>query len=428
MIGILIGLVLMMFLAFKGFSIIWVAPFSAGIVALLGGLEVVEAFTGPFMEGFANFAQTWFPVFMLSSIFGKIMDDTGMAETIAEAIADIIGEKHALLGVLIPTAILTYGGISMFVVGFSVYPVALSLYRKSNLPRYLIPGVICLGNFTFTMTAFPGSPQIQNLIPMDYFGTTPRAAPVVGILTGFFMAVVGYTYLVWSQKRSVAKGDEFIEPKDENVIVVDEEKRVNVWLALMPLIVILVALNIFDIQIETSLLLGIALAIVINLKRITKIIPCINDGAKGSMNAIVNTSAAVGFGSVVQATPAFATITEILLGIPGSPLISLAVSVNLLSGVTGSASGGLGISLSALAEDYIAIAEQQGISIEVFHRIASLASGGLDSLPHNGAIITLLAICGLTHKESYFDMFIVGVVIPIVAVIPAIIFASMGLV
>lgn len=428
MLGILIGLILMMFLAFKGFSIIWVAPFSAGIVALLGGLEVIEAFTGPFMEGFADFAQTWFPVFMLSSIFGKIMDDTGMAESIAEAIADIIGEKHALLGVLIPTAILTYGGISMFVVGFSVYPVALSLYRKSNLPRYLIPGVICLGNFTFTMTAFPGSPQIQNLIPMDYFGTTPRAAPVVGILTGIFMAAVGYTYLLWSQKKSLAKGHEFIEPDDENLVVVDEDRRANVWLSISPLLVILVALNIFDVQIETSLLMGIALAIIINARKIKKVIPCINDGAKGSMNAIVNTSAAVGFGSVVQATPAFATITEILLGIPGSPLISLAVSVNLLSGVTGSASGGLGISLSALAEDYIAIAEQQGISIEVFHRIASLASGGLDSLPHNGAIITLLAICGLTHKESYFDMFIVGVVIPIVAVVPAIIFASMGLV
>lgn len=169
MIGIFIGLALMMYLAFKGFSIVWVAPFSAGIVALLGGLEVVEAVVGPFMSGFANFAQTWFPVFMLSSIFGKIMDDTGMAESIAESIGKVIGKKHALLGVLIPTALLTYGGISMFVVGFSVYPVALSLYRKANLPRHLIPGVICLGNFTFTMTAFPGTPQIQNLIPISYF-------------------------------------------------------------------------------------------------------------------------------------------------------------------------------------------------------------------------------------------------------------------
>lgn len=428
MIGIFIGLALMMFLAFKGFSIIWVAPFSAGIVALLGGLEVISAFTGPFMEGFANFAQTWFPVFMLSSIFGKIMDDTGMAESIAESIADIIGEKHALLGVLIPTAILTYGGISMFVVGFSVYPVALSLYRKSNLPRYLIPGVICLGNFTFTMTAFPGSPQIQNLIPMEYFGTTPRAAPMIGILTGICMAVAGYIYLIWSQKRSLAKGHTFKEPKDEKLLVVDDEKQMNVWLALAPLLVILASLNIFNLQIETSLLLGIALALLINSRKIKKLLPCINDGAKGSMTAIVNTSAAVGFGSVVQATPAFAAITEILLSIPGSPLISLAVSVNLLSGVTGSASGGLGISLGALAEEYILIAQQQGLNIEVFHRISSLASGGLDSLPHNGAIITLLAICGLTHKQSYFDMFVVGVFIPIASVVPAILFASMGLV
>lgn len=428
MYGILIGLVLMMFLAFKGFSIVWVAPFSAGVVALLGGLEIMGSFTGPFMSGFANFAQTWFPVFMLSSIFGKIMDDTGMAESIADAIGGVIGKKHALMGVLIPTALLTYGGISMFVVGFSVFPVALSLYRKANLPRHLIPGVICLGNFTFTMTAFPGSPQIQNLIPMDYFNTSPRAAPMIGLLSGIFMAVVGYSYLIWSQRKAVSKGEVFTEPKDQKIVEVDDEDRANVWLSLSPLLVILISLNLMNIRIETSLLLGIILAIAINLRKIKKVIPSINNGARGSMNAIVNTSAAVGFGSVVQATPAFATITEILLSIPGSPLISLAVSVNLLSGVTGSASGGLGISLGALAEDYLIIAQQQTINPEVFHRIASLASGGLDSLPHNGAIITLLAICGLTHKESYFDMFVVGVVVPILSVIPAIIFASMGIV
>lgn len=428
MLGIVLGLSLMMFLAFKGFSIVWVAPFSAGMVALFGGLEVMESFTGPFMSGFANFAQTWFPVFMLSSIFGKIMDDTGMAESIADAIGNVIGEKHALLGVLIPTALLTYGGISMFVVGFSVYPVALSLYRKANLPRFLIPGVITLGNFTFTMTAFPGSPQIQNLIPMDYFNTTPRAAPIIGLLTGLFMAVVGYSYLLWSQKKSVSKGNVFKEPKDKKIITLDKGNKANVWVSLLPLVVILISLNILNIRIETSLLLGIGLALLINFRKITGLLPSVNEGARGSMNAIVNTSAAVGFGSVVQATPAFATITEVLLSIPGSPLISLAVSVNLLSGVTGSASGGLGISLGALAEEYMVIAQQQNISPEVFHRIASLASGGLDSLPHNGAIITLLAICGLTHKESYFDMFVVGVVIPILSLVPAIFLASIGIV
>lgn len=428
MFGILIGLALMMFLAFKGFSIIWVAPFSAGIVALLGGLEVMEAVAGPFMAGFANFAQTWFPVFMLSSVFGKIMDDTGMAESIAEAIGGVIGKKHAILGVLIPTAILTYGGISMFVVGFSVFPVALSLYRKANLPRYLIPGVICLGNFTFTMTALPGSPQIQNLIPMEYFGTTPLAAPVLGIFSAIFMAIVGYIYLIWSQKKSLKKGHEFSEPKDQKLVEIDEEKRANVWFSLLPLLTILVSLNVVDIRIETSLLLGIAVAVIINVGKIKKILPSINDGAKGSMGAIVNTSAAVGFGSVVQATPAFATIVEVLLAIPGSPLISLAVSVNLLSGVTGSASGGMGISLSALADEYLMIAQQQGINPEVFHRIASLASGGLDSLPHNGAIITLLAICGLTHKQSYFDMFVVSVALPMVTLVPTIMLASLGIV
>jgi H+/gluconate symporter-like permease len=145
------------------------------------------------------------------------------------------------------------------------------------------------------------------------------------------------------------------------------------------------------------------------------------------MTAIINTSAAVGFGAVVRAVPGFQSLTDLVMGIKGSPLISEAVAVNLLAGATGSASGGMGIALAALGEKYYQLALETGISPEAFHRVASLASGGLDTLPHNGAVLTLLAITGLTHKDSYIDIAVTSLVLPILSSIPAIILASLGI-
>lgn len=185
MLGIFLGLVVLMVLAYRGWSILWIAPISAGIVALTGGLDLLEAYKGTYMEGFVGFAKLWFPVFMLGAIFGKMMEDTGMAKSVAIALSKLMGKERAILGVLISSAVLTYGGVSLFVVVFAVYPLAIGLFREANISRKLIPGTVALGAFTFTMTAVPGSPQIQNLIPMEYFPTTPTAAPIMGICTHF---------------------------------------------------------------------------------------------------------------------------------------------------------------------------------------------------------------------------------------------------
>lgn len=426
--GIILGLVVLMGLAYLGYSIIWVAPLAAGVVAWTGGFNLLEAYTGVYMSGLVGFLQSWFPVFMLSSIFGKLMEDTGMAKSIAVNLSRIIGKNRAILGVVLSGAVLTYGGISLFVVVFAIYPLALSLFREANIPRRLIPATIALGAFTFTMTALPGTPQIQNLIPTKFFFTTPTAAPIMGIAAAIIMIFGGYFYLMWRQKSLIAKGEVFIEPDDSKILEVSGNLP-NALLSLLPLLSVLLTLNFLEWHIVVSLLFGVFIIIVLNLPRIKKIgvINSVNEGAKGSVTAIMNTSAAVGFGTVVQAVPGFASLTTALMSIPGNPLVSLAVAVNLLAGATGSASGGMGIALEALGEQYYLLSQTSGISPEAFHRVASIASGGLDVLPHNGAVLTLLTITGLTHKESYLDIAVVAIVIPTISVIAAIILASLGI-
>lgn len=429
MLGIAIGLVLLMFLAYKGYSIIWVAPLAGLVVAVSGGLELLPAYKELYMTGFVGFAKSWFPAFMLGAIFGALMEYTGSAKAIAKWLTKILGPKRAILSVIVGCAVLTYGGISLFVVVFAMYPLALDLFREANITRKLIPGTIALGSFTFTMTALPGSPQTQNLIPMDYFNTTPTAGPIMGLVATAFILGIGYSYLLWRQKNFIAKGEYFIEPeKKGNADAESETKSLpNPFISFLPLITVIATLNIFNWDIIVSLLAGIIIAMVTNPKSYKGFTTSMNTGATSSITAIINTSAAVGFGSIVKAVPGFQNLTQMILNIKGSPLVSEAVAVNLLAGATGSASGGMGIALEALGEKYYQLAISTGISAEAFHRVASLSSGGLDTLPHNGAVLTLLAVTGMTHKDSYIDIGVTSLLLPVLSSIPAIILASFGI-
>ena len=425
MLGILLGLIVLMVLAYIGWSILWVAPIAAGVVALTGGLDLLDAYKDTYMSGFVDFAKQWFPVFMLGAIFGKLMEDTGMARSVAIALTKVIGTKRAILGVVVSSAVLTYGGVSLFVVVFAVYPLALTLFKEANISRKLIPGTVALGAFTFTMTALPGTPQIQNLIPMDYFETSATAAPIMGIIATLVMGVGGYYYLRWQEKVRRNRGEAYTDP--DEAVAIEEGKPPHFALSVLPLLAVLVTLNLFGLDIILALLSGIILIMILNIHKMKKFVTAINDGALGSVTAIINTSAAVGFGTVVKAVPGFDQLTSLLLGIKGNPLISEAIAVNILAGATGSASGGMGIALEALGSKYYEIALDSGMSPEVFHRVASLASGGLDTLPHNGAVLTLLTITGMSHSDSYKDIFVVAVLLPVVSVIVAILFSAMGI-
>ncbi len=427
MIGIFLGLILLMFLAYRGYSIIWIAPICAAVVALTGGLPLLETYKVAYMDGFVGFTKSWFPVFMLGAIFGNLMDYTKSANSIALWLTNAIGKKRAILSVVLGCAVLTYGGISLFVVVFAMYPFALALFREANISRKLIPGSIALGSFTFTMTAVPGTPQIQNLIPMEYFHTTPMAAPIMGITATLVIFGLGYFYMTYRQKMYEKKGEFFVEKEGTKAETADTANLPNPILSILPLLAVILTLNLFKLDIIICLIIGILLTMVLNFKLFKGFTSTLTKGATGSIIAIINTSAAVGFGAVVRTVPGFKSLTDAVMNVPGSPLISESIAVNVLAGATGSASGGMGIALAALGEKFYQISQSTGISPEAFHRVASISSGGLDTLPHNGAVLTLLAITGLTHKDSYIDIFFTSLLIPVISVIPAIILASFGI-
>ena len=319
---VLAALCFLIFVAYRGYSVILFAPVAAlGAVFLTDPSLVAPMFTGLFMEKMAGFLKLYFPVFLLGALFGKVIELSGFSKAIVAATIRVVGAQRAMLSIVVVCALLTYGGVSLFVVVFAVYPFAAELFRQGDIPKRLIPGTIALGAFTFTMDALPGTPQIQNIIPTTFFGTDTWAAPVLGTLGGVFILVVGLAYLDWRRRVAARTGEGYGDPA-----------------------------------------------------------------------TLVNEPAAFAGGKLAN------------------PLVNEAVTVTALAGITGSASGGMSIALAAMAETFIANANAAGIPMDVLHRVASMASGGMDTLPHNGAVITLLAVTGLTHRQAYKDIFAVTLI------------------
>ena len=431
LLGIVLGLVLLMFLAYRGYSIIWVAPVCAVVVAVLSGYAILDAYIGDYMKGMADYVFQWFPPFFLGAVYGKVMDMTGSARSLGNALVKLIGSKFAVLAVVLPCLLMTYGGISLFVVVFVIYPMGYSIYRAADLPRTLLPGAIATGAFGITMTAIPGTPQIQNIIPTNYYGTTAMAAPLLSVVAIIVMFVPAYAYLEWRAHSARKKGLHFV-PDPKHVEVNHDDKNLPSWhwvTGIIPVVVVVLMLNVFPLVLENAtgfvltssqamvvaLLCGIIVACLLNLNQAKILLPAINEGANGSMGAIMNTACAVGFGSVVKVVPGFSVLTNIALNMPGSILFSEAIAVNLLAGATGSASGGMSIALEALGPRFAEMAAGNTATLEALHRIASISSGGLDTLPHNGAVLTLLAVSNCTHKESYIDICVTTCIIPLVA-------------
>ena len=458
LIGILLSLFLLMYLAYRGINVLVLAPVLALMAVLFaGGMPLLATYTQVFMKALGSYLTTYFPLFLLGAIFGKVMADAGSARAISEWIVARLGPEHAILAIVLACGILTYGGVSLFVVAFAVYPISVSLFRRADVPKRLIPGAIALGSFTFTMTALPGTPAIQNAIPMPFFGTTPFAAPILGTLAGLIMFGGGVWWLRFRARAAARKGEGFgTHPRtDADSALAEGADLPGIWIALAPVISVIAinaALTYLVIPnmdtaflaearygpttidavrgiwaIIAALVASILLAIALNFRRLGDLKATVNKGTMGSLLPVFNTSSEVGYGAVIASLPAFAAIRDAVLNIaPGNPLISLAVAVNVLAGITGSASGGMSIALQTLGAQFAEMAQATGIPAGLMHRVAALSSGGFDALPHNGAVITLLAICGLTHKQSYPDIFVVAVAIPVFATIVVVVLGSMG--
>jgi H+/gluconate symporter-like permease len=446
--------------------VLLLAPAAALVAAAAAQEPLLAHWTLTFMGSAAQFVAQFFPLFLLGALFGKLMDDSGSVQAIANYMSARLGPRRAVLAEVLAGALVTYGGVSLFVAFFVLAPMSHALFRSADIPRRLMPAAIALGTVTFTMSALPGTPAIQNAIPMPFFGTTPFAAPGLGIIASFIMLGFGLWWLGRAEamaRRSgegygaateptkmAAADDQFIRERATAAHEFDpaeiphgrhSDSAPPISLAVLPLIVVVSVNLIVSIVIlprldsaflverwgtsisavggvwavAVALAVATATLIVINYRRLPALRESMDAGANASVLPILSVASLVGFGAVVAAMPAFAMVTDWVLSIGGGPLVSLATAVNVLAALTGSASGGLTIALDALGDTYLRIAAEHAIDPALLHRVAVMASGTLDSLPHNGAIVTLLAVCGTTHHESYRDIVIVAIVGALIA-------------
>ncbi|MBV8935897.1 MAG: GntP family permease [Alphaproteobacteria bacterium] len=475
--GILLGLALLVWLAYRGWSILLLAPAAALIAAAFAGGPLLAYWTQTFMDSASRFIAQFFPLFLLGALFGKLMEDSGSVAAIAEFMTKRLGPQRAILTVVLAGAIVTYGGVSLFVAFFVLVPMAQSLFRTAGIPNRLIPAAVLLGTSSFTMSALPGTPAIQNAIPIPFFGTNPLAAPGLGLIASAIMAAFGLWWLARTAAAARSRAEGFGPPSWGSPAAAAEDETVRqrattarefdprevdrghpsgitppIGVAALPLVVVisvnvlmtLVVLPRLDASflaqerfgatslsavagvwsVVTALLAAILTVVIINLRRFRGLRETIDSGANASVLPIISVASLVGFGAVVAAVPAFDLVRHWVLSIGGGPLVSLAVATNLLSALTGSASGGLTIALDALGSTYMRLASEHGIDPALLHRIAVMSAGTLDSLPQNGAVVTVLAVCGTTHSESYFDIVMTAIVGPIMALVVVIALGS----
>lgn len=482
LLGILLGLSLLMWLAYRGWSVLLVAPLAALVTAAISGEPLLAHWTQTFMSGTARFVAQWFPMFLLGGLFGKLMEDSRSISSIARSLTERLGTKRTMLAVVLASAVVTYGGVSVFVAFFVLVPMADDMFRAANLPRRLMPATIGLGAFTFTMSAMPGTPSVNNAIPMPYFGTTAFAAPGIGITASVIIMILGMWWLRRAESKARAAGDGYVPSavaagsgKSGPKAKVDEKTRSyattagdfdpveaehgkladtepSFFFAVLPLGVViavnflmsLVVLPRLDFSflgeeawgatsfeavagiwsVVLALAAGCLTVVIVNWRRLPDVRQSLDAGAIASVLPLLTVSSLVGFGAVVGSMPAFTTVRDAVLSIEGGPLVQLAISMNVLAGLTGTASGGMAIALNALGENFMAMSQQYGVSPDLMHRITTLSAGTLDALPHNGTVLILLSLCGLKHRESYLDMVMTVIVTCVIALIAVLIIGS----
>jgi H+/gluconate symporter-like permease len=477
LLGILLALGLLIWLAFRGWSILLLAPAGALLAAAVEGEPLLAHWTQTFMGSAAGFLAQFFPLFLLGALFGKLMEDSGSVSAIAGFMTERLGPRRAVLAVVLAGALVTYGGVSLFVALFVLAPMAQALFRAADVPHRLMPAAIALGTFTFTMSALPGTPAIQNAIPMPFFGTTPFAAPGLGITAAAIMLGFGLWWLARAEAAArragegyggdagnaaeTAAADELVRERATTAREFDpaeirhgrpSDTAPPVALAALPLTVV-IGVNLLMAAfvlprldasflaeerwggtslaavggvwaVAAALAAAILVLIVVNWRRLPALRASMDAGANASVLPAFSVASLVGFGAVVAALPAFAVVRDWVLSIEGGPLVSLAVATNVLAALTGSASGGLTIALDALGDTYLRLAAETGIDPALMHRVAVIGAGTLDSLPHNGAVVTLLAVCGSSHGKSYLDIFMVAIVGAILALAAVIVLGT----
>ena len=443
--GLLAGLAVLIWLALRGVNIVFASVLCSVIVIATNGLDLAGSLKDSYAFGklgMFTFAGNFFLLFASGAIFGRVMGDSHAATSISMALVRKLGADRAIWITVLACALLTYGGVVVFVVVFAMYPLGLRLLKESDIPKRLFCGALALGAGTFTLTALPGTPSIHNVIPSVALGTDLFAGAILGLFGGAIMFVLGIWYLERERKKARANGEGFVAGPNDNIPNIETIAKdiPNAGLALIPLALVIgtiLAPRLFKMAniggdftllkfANSQPILWPSIALIFASLVAVMLFPAIRrqplkvlgNGTQDSIMPLVATASVIGFGGVVVNTLGFQAFTTAIVSADMPPLLSMFSAISIVSAITGSASGGLQIFMSTLAEPYLAM----GIDPGELHRLVAMASGGFDSLPHCGAVIAMLTITGLSHKEAYKDVGIVTVVIPVIATL-----ASIGL-
>ena len=410
----LLSIAIVIFLVFKGVPIFFAAVISSILLLVTAGANVVDGMTVDYVTGLGNYFQSQFWVFILGAIFGSMFGVTGAADAIANAIIGKLGERAIVPAVIIVGFVLAYGGVSVFVCFFAMYPLMLSMFRKADISCTLIPGLYLAGAGT-AAGMLPGSPSVQNVVPCDYLGVSYAACAGPGWITGIFEMVLVFAYCFWVVRRTKKKGMHFERHDEFESRNAEGRQLPSALLSVVPMVILLVLMNFTDLGAGVSLFFGVLATLVCfcryyDIKETWKLL---QDGALNGLNSLFNTAAITGFGSVVSIVPAFQTCIDALTGLSFNPLISACIATAVLSGVCGSGSGGAGIALPIIEEYFIPM----GVNLEALARCTALACLTLDSLPQNGLGISLLTYTKNNLRQSYPAMGMVTVVIPSISLV-----------
>lgn len=433
-IGLVLAVAVVIFTIWKNWHMAIVSLLGALVVIAFNGMNITDTLTKSFMAQMSSFAGNWFLLFMLGAIFGKVMGDSGASVGIASNLLKVLGDKYVILVIMITGTVLSYGGIGTFIIAFSIYPIAVALFQKADISKKLIIATIMVAPVTVCMAMLPGSPSTQNLLPTTFFHTTAYAGSKIGLICSVIMFASAYFYLNWQMKKAKAKGEHFVASEGEVVMdlnAADNEKLPAVWKCYVPILLLLVTMFVLQkatkipsaYAVAYSMVLAIFVGCILFRDKL-KIQKAICDGASGGLGALIATSAIMGFGGVVSASPAYSQIVKGLMGMNVNPLVMALLSINVIAAITGSSMGGLNIFLNSMGNYMIAT----GLNPSFLHRMVCIASSGFDAMPHASGIVVCNQIAKTSQKDTYKHVFITCALMPFCCAILACVLGSIGII
>jgi len=420
-IGLILAVLVLIIGAYKGLGALPLTLLASLVVILTNGIPLWDGFATSYMKGYTGAYMSFFLLFASSSLYAELMNTSGSATTIGTKFIDWFGRKQVLLVSTIIVSVLTYGGVSLFVVVFAVGPIVFMLFKEANLPRHLVMAPLVTGSATYTMTSLPGTPSLTNVIPTQYLGTPLTAAPVMGIVVSIITFILCMLYMNWAEKRVRKNGEQWSYPDNVNPALFEIKDRSllpSAWKAFLPMVALMLIIIIGSRFVANStmlaivaMLVGALLTYLLNFDKFhgQSMKDIVTKGLNGGIDGIGGLAGVVAFGTVVSSSAAYNAIVQWVLSLKMNPYVQGVLSTMVVSAVTGSSSGGLKIMYSSMAESFIA----SGVDLEVLHRLTAISADALDTLPHSPGLFLTFAVLGLTHKDAYKHVFACSTIIPL---------------